>query len=44
MNHVHGPNCGCQDFAYAEESSDLYANIDLQNLITLNECSKDSGK
>lgn len=20
MSHVHGPNCGCQDFAYADES------------------------
>ena len=27
-NHIHGPGCGCQDYAYADESDDLYPNID----------------
>ena len=43
-NHIHGPGCGCQDYAYADESDDLYPNIDTQNIITLNESLKDSGK
>ncbi len=44
MDHIHGANCGCIDFAFVEESSDLLETIDISNIKCLNELKKDSGK
>ena len=44
MDHIHGANCGCIDFAFAEESSDLLETIDISNIKCLNELKQDSGK
>ena len=44
MDHIHGANCGCVDFAFVEESQDLIEAIDIMNIKCLNELKQDSGK
>lgn len=31
-SHIHSPNCGCKDYAFAEDSEDLISNIMIENV------------
>jgi hypothetical protein len=32
MDHVHGPNCGCQEVAKSEEADDLLGSINIDQV------------
>ena len=31
-SHIHSPNCGSKDYAFAEDSEDLISNIMIENV------------
>ena len=43
-HHVHGPNCGCKEYAGVQNANDLLGSIDVDKVRCLNERNNKTGK